>query len=143
MSKKDKHKPSGKKKQRRLWGVDAIALGFLGVSALLVQASLGASGAAQGWAVFVAAAAAAAGLGLLVRYMPARQVVMLTCAMVVVVEAVLVAGVTQTQFALADLASPWSSGGATPSVAALARLGVAGLFLVYLARPRTARAFRR
>lgn len=148
MSRNEKKKASRRGIASRLWGIDAIALCFVVVSSLLVRATLGESGVVQSgmvqaWAVFVAASAAALGLGLLMRYAPARQVAMLMFGMALVVEAIVFYGSGQVGVALADAGSRPVALTSAPPAAALARLGVAALFLCYLARPRVARAFRR
>jgi|GEM_PF-2307628 len=131
----------------RLWGIDAIALCFAVVAALLVRATLGESGSdhsgvVRAWAVFVAASAAALGLGLMLRYAPARQVAVLMFAMALVIEAIVFCGSGQIAVALADAGSRPAALTSAPPAAAIARLGVAALLLGYLARPRVARAFR-
>lgn len=143
MSKHEKSSAGRKKPSGRLWGVDALALGLLGITALMVQAALREVGATQAWAVFVAAGAGAVGLGMLLRYAPARQVVMLTLALVLIIEVVVFSGTLQPGVALADVGSTLFRGETSPPAAALGRLGAAGLFLIYLVRPRVAKAFSR
>ena len=133
----------GNKHPGRLWGTDALALCFVVVAALLVRATLGESAVAQAWAVFVAAIAAALGLGLLMRYDPARQIAMLMFGMVLVVEAIVSYTSGQLGVAMADTGDRVFALSSTPPATALARLGMATLFLCYLARPRVAAAFRR
>ncbi len=142
MSKHEKSKKQRRKRIERLWGVDAMALGLLGITALMVQAALREAGATQAWAVFVAAGAGAVGLGMLMRYAPARQVVMLTLALVLMIEVVVFSGTMQPGVALADIGSNFFQGETSPSATALGRLAAAGLFLIYLVRPRVAKAFR-
>ncbi len=141
MSKNNKQARKGDK--RRFWGVDVIAVGFLGITALMIQLALHESGAGQAWAVFVASGAAATGLGLLLRYAPARQVVIMALALVFVVEVGLLVGTGQPQAALASLGSYGMPSADTLPRAGLARLAVAALFLAYLVRPQVARSFTR
>ena len=144
MSRSEKSKSNHKSKRPgRLWGVDALALCFVVVAALLVRATLGESGTAQAWAVFVAAVGAALGLGLLMRYAPARQVAMLMFGMALVVEAIVSYSSGQLSMAMADVGGRSVALTSTPPSAALFRLGVTALFLAYLARPKVAASFRR
>ena len=142
MSESKKSKP-GRKRPCRLWGVDALALSFVVIAALVVRVALAGSGSAQAWAVFVAAIAAALGLGLLMRYAPARQVAMLMFGMVLVVEGIVSFSTGQLSLAQADTGgASWAMASAPPA-AAFVRLGLTALFLCYLARPKVAASFRR